>query len=112
MSQKTTITKESIQIHADLAKSLGIKKYDKLLTLMSSFAKPELAIPVAELLNIKIAKTSDKVTEIQIGEYEGKKTLSIGSKNQSGKFYAYMTIGQSKAKLIIEHLEAIRAFAE
>ena len=95
----------------DLATSLKFKKHDQIVTLCLGMGKPDMAIAVSESMGIKPTATIETAIEILIGEYEGNPTLSIGKKNQSGKFYPYLTLGKSKAKLIVEHLEAIKAFA-
>ena len=113
-----TINNEQLAFFAKTAKDLGIKKYDKLLTLMTSLNNPDLTVKVAEILDIKVAKTKDvKPLEVVISNYEDSKgnvhpTIAIGTRNDQGKFYAYLTLGKSKAKLVIEHLDAIKAFSE
>lgn len=100
-----------LSAHVNMLTSLGIKKHDKVLAYCSNLGMPENAIAISEAMGIKVTATVSNEIEVLIGEYEGNPTLSIGKKNQSGKFYPYLTLGKSKAKMIIEHLEAIKAFA-
>lgn len=115
--QPKTTNNDQVAFYAKTAKDLGIKKYDKLLTLMTTLNNPDLTVKVAEILDIKIAKTKEvKPLEVVIGSYEDSKgnshpTIAIGTRNDQGKFYAYITLGKSKAKLIVDHFEAIKAFS-
>lgn len=111
-SKASEISEASVAEMASMVSELGLKKHDKILIFCTNMGKPELSIPVCEKLGVKVTATVSQEIEILIGEYEGNPTLSIGKKNQSGKFYPYLTLGKSKAKLVIEHLEAIKAFAK
>ena len=87
-----------------IASNLKLKKHDQVMTLCLGMGKPDLALAVSEAIGIKVTATVENAIEILIGEYERNPTLSIGKKNQSGKFYPYLTLGKSKAKMILEHL--------
>ena len=48
---------------------------------------------------------SDRVTEVTIGEYNGHPVLRL----PNGRRYGF-SFGLAKAKLLLEHIEAIRSF--
>lgn len=58
-------------------------------------------------------KGPPKVKGVEHGEYKGKPTITIpvGDPDDKGMYWPF-TFGVGKAKAILAHLDAIRAFAE